>query len=142
VTWTRIDDQFDGHPKVVLAWEQAPISIGLHARALSHSGAYLTDGAVTEAYVKTRLPAPGVRRRVIAALVSSGLWEQAGSGLWLIHDYLHYNESRAQVLARREADSVRKDSRRNPAGIQPSRVGAPARAPAPYPFPTRAEAQR
>jgi len=100
VTWTKVDDQFHAHPKVQQAWHAYPASIGLHILALSHSASYLTDGHVSEAFVKTQIASPTQRRRAVEALVNAGLWETNAAG-WVIHDYLEFNESRAEVVKRR-----------------------------------------
>jgi hypothetical protein len=68
-------------------------------------------------------------------LVDVGLWHDANGG-YSVHDFLHWNPSRAEVEANKDADRRRKgfhsDSDRIPDGIpkEPSRAGAgaPARA--------------
>lgn len=112
MTWTKVDDQLHAHPKVQQAWQANRASIGLHLLALSHAGAYLTDGHVSEAFVTAQLPRAGERTKAIAALVDSGLWQTSEEGGWLIHDYLDFNESRQQVTSRRRADSNRKRGRK------------------------------
>jgi hypothetical protein len=134
MTWTKIDDQLHAHPKVMRAWEAHPRALGLHLLALSHCAAYLTDGHVSETFVKRQIHTPAGRRAAVNALVDAGLWECNESG-WVIHDYLDFNESREHVQARREADSVRRASARNPDGREASRTRAGARGPTPTPFP-------
>jgi hypothetical protein len=56
-------------------------------------------------------------------------------GGYVLHDYLDYNPSRADVLRRREHDRLRKESARNPNGIQAVSAKFP-RAPSPTPSPT------
>ena len=96
MAWTRIDDDFHSHPKVQQAWQASRPSLGLHLLAMSHCGHYLTDGCISESFVRTCLPAAAARRQAVAALVDAGLWECEGSG-WIIHDYLNFNPSREQV---------------------------------------------
>lgn len=108
MTWTKIDDQLHAHPKVQQAWQTCDASLGLHLLALSYAGAYLTDGHVAEAFVKAQIPASARRRKAVEALVAAGLWDQWPDGGWMIHNYLEFNESRAQVETRRRADSGRK----------------------------------
>lgn len=107
MTWVRIDDRVHAHPKFRLAWELEPASVGLELFALSHSAAYLTDGTVEARFVQPWFRTAVRRRRATEALVESGLWVPNGAG-WEIHDYLDYNESRDQTLARRRADVARK----------------------------------
>lgn len=107
MTWVRIDDHLHAHPKFRLAWEIDQASVGLELLALSHSAAYLTDGAVDERFVQPWFRSATRRRRAVDALLEAGLWLPNGAG-WQIHDYLDYNESRDQVVARRRSDSARK----------------------------------
>ena len=110
--YVLLDDGLDGHPKTERAWQDEPVSIGLHARAMSYCGRYLTDGFVQGAFVAARLPNARLRSRAVSALENAGLWErdEARDG-WQIHDYLDYNRSRAQVLAKRSTDAGRKRAR-------------------------------
>lgn len=139
MTWTRIDDQLHAHPKVQHAWHAEPAALGLHLLALSHAGCYLTDGHVSETFVRTHLASPARRRRAIGALVGAGLWEARPDG-WQIHDFLHFNEARDDVLARREEISqVRADAGRKGAASRWQTDGkpmapAPALNPTPNPF--------
>jgi hypothetical protein len=90
----RLDDDFPDHPKVIGLDDAA---LALHVRALCYCGHYLTDGYVS----KVAIPKLG-RPRAVAALVAAGLWEAAAGGGYRIHDYLHYQPSRAEALERRE----------------------------------------
>jgi hypothetical protein len=47
------------------------------------------------------------RASLPASLVAAGIWETADDG-YLIHDYLHYQPSKADVQERRTADRERK----------------------------------
>jgi hypothetical protein len=112
MVWVRIDDQLHAHPKIRAAWDMEPAAVGLELIALSHSAAYLTDGAVDKPFVRQWLPVGKQRRRTIGALVKAGLWVPNGRG-WQIHDWLDYNESRAAVLERRRAqEEARKRKRK------------------------------
>ena len=108
VTWSKLDDQLHGHPKVQEAWRQCRPALGLHLLAMSYAGCYLTNGFVPEAFVEEKLSKATERRRAVAALVENDMWDLDPQGGFWIHDYLKYNESREKVLARREADSKRK----------------------------------
>jgi hypothetical protein len=107
MTWVRIDDQLHSHPKIRHAWRIEPAAIGLHVLALSYASCHLTDGTISEDFVHYQLPVQSKRDKAIEALEESGLWERNGSA-WTIHDYLEYNRSRAQTVARRQADAARK----------------------------------
>lgn len=100
VTWVHVDDHLHAHPKFKAAWEREPAAVGLYLLALSHSGAYLTNGHVDTEFVSSWIRSARRRERTVGALVGCGLWTVDGDG-WEIHDYLDYNESRDHVLERR-----------------------------------------
>lgn len=107
--WVKVDDSFYSHPKVVTAGVEAT---GLYIMALTYSSHHLTDGHVPAAWVAQMV---GKRAAKLGeALVNAGagsyehgLWEVNGTG-WVIHDYLDFNPSRAQVENKRRKDSERK----------------------------------
>jgi hypothetical protein len=102
MSWVRVDDSFFSHPKVVQAGAEAS---GLYVWALAYSSHHLTDGHVPAAWVSQVM---GKRAaRTAEQLVSAGLWEVNGTG-WVIHDFLIYNPTRAQVEEKRRKDSARK----------------------------------
>ncbi|MCC6311384.1 MAG: hypothetical protein IT345_10760 [Trueperaceae bacterium] len=70
--------------------------------ALCYVAQALTDGELPETFVRA------FPTRIVGLLIGSGLWERDDRGI-RIHDYLEYQPSRAQVLARRamRADSGR-----------------------------------
>ncbi len=102
MAWTKLDDSVDTHPKVRRAGNEA---FGLHCRALAYCTGQLTDGHIDVAWVKERAGSRG--KRLVQALVAAGLWEPNTDG-WVIHDYLDFNPSRAEVLEKRRAESERK----------------------------------
>jgi len=139
MAWTRVDDDFLGHPKttraakllgrfglgrVLVVWHQGQ----------SHANRYLTDGVLSEEVV-SRFHDDPRPVEVAEALVSSGLWERAEGG-FTIHDFLEYNPSRQTVMEKREEDRRRKSGRippgiqtesaRNPTGIQTESAGNPS----------------
>ena len=131
MSWVKLDDQFPNHPKVVGLRAE---SVRTHIAALCYCARYLTDGELTKAAV---LALRG--EADVADLVASGLWEESGSG-YRVHDYLTYNPTREQELARREKDAARKqrgrkDSKRTPRRIRPDSSG-------PVPVPVLRESQQ
>lgn len=105
MTWAKIDDGFHAHPKARKAWRAHPRALGMHLLALSYCAMQLLDdGVVDEAFVEEKIPQDRERRAVIDALVDAGLWDRVDGG-WLIHDWLEYNPSRAEVEARRRERS-------------------------------------
>jgi hypothetical protein len=101
--WFKLDDNFHLHPKVHDAGNAA---VGLWVRCGTYSAQYLTDGHVPAKVVREY-----GRSAEIKALVAARLWVPNGDG-FVIPDYLEYNPSREQVLARRATDAERQARRR------------------------------
>lgn len=154
--WGRVDDQFYDHPKVEPLRQdlEGLAALGLWALALSYCNKYLTDGSLTRS--RPGRLAEGIEADVVARmterLVAAGLWERTPEG-FNVHDFLEFNDSRADVLARREANAermrnaragarstARSDARSTArsdartAHVQPHLAGAGAR---PHPVPSR-----
>ena len=110
--WVRFDDQYTIHRKVDGLSDAA---FRLHTSAIFWCARNLTDGFVSGedldgVTARVRTPA-----RFAAECVSRGAWHEArfdcpsekcagpvdGDG-WVIHDYLRYQPSKAEVLADRE----------------------------------------
>jgi hypothetical protein len=102
--WVRFDDQFPWHLKVSRLSDAA---FRLHTSAVCWSSRHLTDGQIP--HDGLRDVAPRVRQPMKAAdeLVSVGLWRTEEAG-WIIHDYLDYQPSAAEVRAKRKAATERK----------------------------------
>jgi hypothetical protein len=98
MTWFRIDDNFDMHPKALAAGNAA---LGLWVRCGSYAARQLTDGFIP-AEVARLYGTP----KEVAALVASGLWTTAPGG-YEMHQYLERNRSRDDVLAERKATAQR-----------------------------------
>ena len=144
MTWVRIDDSFSEHTKVASA---GPLALALQVAALCYCNRQLTDGFVPRAKARTLLDWECVDANgqaftialssgtdadrpfgvgldvtaelVIDKLVEVGMWEKVPGG-YSVHDYLHYNPSREQVLAER--------ARRQAAGQAGGQASAQARA--------------
>lgn len=114
MTWVRLDDSFADHPKIVAA---GPIAALIHIRALCYASRYLTNGFIPDAaapglvtglerlsveYATAPSRAVGWVDQAtdcdwIAVLLREKLWEKRNGG-YLIHDYLDYNPSRAEIM--------------------------------------------
>jgi hypothetical protein len=94
VSYLQVDDRFADHPKVAVLSDAA---FRAHVSALCYCSSHLTDG-VFPTTVAMRLARPKVRIELLA----SGVWMEAPGG-YAVHDYLDWNPSRAEVLARRES---------------------------------------
>lgn len=146
MTWAKLDDRYDDHPKIKRAWRQSGYAVGLHVAAITASCRHESDGLVDPEWLADKLAhLPRVAgRTAIDALVKLRLFDElpAGEALTLddgrgfevqvgpldedahvVHDFLDYNESSAFLADRRRRDAERKlrgrrvDSRRNPDGI-------------------------
>lgn len=104
MAWLKIDDKFSEHPKVTAL---SALAFRVHIGALCYAARNNTDGRVPAAL----LPAIRGTRRTAAELVAVGLWETADDaylgGGWVIHDYLDYNPSAAE-LSQRSANAQRR----------------------------------
>jgi hypothetical protein len=96
--WTRIDDQFHSHPKIIAAGSEG---VALFVLALSWCGGALTDGFIPTAQVR-RIALNDDATETAERLVTVGLWDRVPGG-YQIHDYLDYNPSAEQVEAQRQA---------------------------------------
>ena len=110
MTWFRIDDGLDEHPKVEAMLEQDELrslaAIGLWTLMGANSSRRLTDGRVTKRVIGHLAPVHG--QALIAELREAGLVDPSSGGAIQIHDFLDHNPSKAEVLERRRADAERK----------------------------------
>lgn len=98
MTWVKLDDRFCDHPKIAALSDRAFRAL---VTGICYSSGVMSDGAVPTAVAK-RIAGPATKE-----LLRSCVWEQNGSG-YLIHDFLDYQPSKADILAKRAADSARK----------------------------------
>ena len=108
MTWTRLDDGFSDHPKVM---KVTPLAELLQVRALQYANRYLTDGHIGRAALPSLargMAAYRERGRLVTAealaeqLVAAGIWDRAMDG-YQVHDFLVYQNSREKVLGERAA---------------------------------------
>lgn len=96
MSWFRTDDRADDHPKLIALSHAA---FRLWWQGGLYCARHQTDGFISLAVVRGfRYYTPARAQEVIAG----GLWESTGSGVQM-HDYLHWNESKSDLSARREA---------------------------------------
>lgn len=104
MTWFRVDDSADFHPKIVAAGNPA---VGLWTRAGAYTSRVLSDGFVPLDIAR----AMGTRGQ-IQRLVDVGLWLPVldGEGGFVFHEFTQRNPTRDQVEQRRRdtADRVRR----------------------------------
>lgn len=95
--FVRLHILFPRHPKVAALSDAA---FRAQVSALCYCQEAETDGFVVE-----QVAASFAKPRVTAELVRAGIWEEADGG-WLIHDYLEWNDSKAEIADRREARAM------------------------------------
>lgn len=94
MAWGRCDDNFWRHRKVrALRDDMRAGCVGLFWMACAYSNDILTDGRIDPGVVTVL---SGTLEQA-EELVRVGLWEPG----YVIHDFLHFNRSKAQVLALR-----------------------------------------
>jgi hypothetical protein len=108
VTWTKLDDGFWMHPKVIVAGNAAA---GVFARMLSYCGCYLTDGRIPSGVAET---IAGRDKNAVDKLIAAGLVE-VHDGDVFIPQFLEHNRSKEQVeedRAKRRANGSKGGSAR------------------------------
>lgn len=108
MTYARLDDFLDGHPKVRRVGFEA---FGVWCAAIVHSSKYLTDGRIDREWFEEKLPQPKRRQQILTALVENNMLEKNGVG-YVIHDYLEHNPSRVEVEERRRKAAAKKAGQR------------------------------
>lgn len=96
--WVTQDDQFPEHPKV---WGLSDAAYRLHDAAIHYCNRHTTDGKVPAN--KVRALVPRFRKSALDELTDRGMWVPTRCGDWVLHDFLDWNKSRAEIEARRES---------------------------------------
>ncbi|QIK63810.1 hypothetical protein G7068_11890 [Leucobacter viscericola] len=108
MAWFRVDDQFGSDPKVMrIPRAERHSCLGLWLQAGVWSAQHLTDGRVPD-YMLDELGADVSHRD---RLVTVGLWIETGDGI-AFNDWSDYQPSRADILAAREKERLRKEAYR------------------------------
>ena len=114
MVWFNVDDGLTTSPKVLaIPREQRLVCIGLWTMAGSWSGQHLTDGEIPE----FMLAEWGADLSHGTALVDVGLWQKTSKG-YRFHAWKEYQQSRADVEAKRERDRQRKQEYREKALVR------------------------
>jgi hypothetical protein len=106
--WSRFDDQYSNHPKVLAAGHDGR---DFNANVIKWCNAHVTDGviakdAISGLAVLFNPPSRTPVDELVATLVRVGLWEEHPTG-YKIHDFLDYNFSRQQIEKARKKTKVR-----------------------------------
>jgi hypothetical protein len=129
MTWVKVDDRFPQHEKVLAAGPEAG---WLYICGLCYAARTLSNGVLPRSELQTFSPYPEAQSRDLAvALVDQGLWETTRQQAWVIHDYLRYNPSRADVEAKRARWRAKADSKRGTAKSVSGETTSPGRHPNP-----------
>lgn len=113
MTWTKLDDRYWMHPKIVMAGNEGA---GIFSRLLSYCGCYETDGKVP---AQVALSIAG-KPRALDHVVTVGLIQHLPSGDYYVRDYADYNFLRDELDAKREL--ARENGRKG--GLAKARRGA------------------
>lgn len=120
MTWSRFDDAAPKSPKARAAGNEA---WSLWAAAVMYCNRHLTDGYITLAALATDcLPVPislAKARKLADKLCDeakitpdgAGLFERSSKDVWKVHDFDHWNPSKAEVEAKRQWERDRKRNR-------------------------------
>lgn len=125
MAWFALDDGFDTHPKVRKAGNAA---VGLFVRLGVHATRHLTEGHLDGDIVRQYGTEPNVRKLIAVGMLhgaghSCARCPQPSDGDYVIHDYLDYNKSRAQIEAAREAARKRQQKGRDTVRWSRDRAG-------------------
>lgn len=127
MSWAKFDDLYDDNKKIKRAWRSSRGAVALHAMAITYCARHELDGVIDVDWLIDKLPKAAERKKILATLIEHKLFEIVDDEHYRVHDYLEYNQSRADAEGRRERDRQRKadagsrggrvDSKRNPPGI-------------------------
>lgn len=113
MTWTKVDDSFADHPKVMALGRDRIVGVGLWTAAACYCSRHLTDG-----FVPTAAAEGFGHGRVWGRLVEVGLVDRVTGG-YQLHDWLDYNPPRDKVLRDRQEAKDRMRRNRSPE-VQPN----------------------
>lgn len=99
--WSKIDDGYPDHPKVVDLSDRA---FRVDITAWCYCSRFLTDGHLPETVLRR-----WASSKVITELVQAGRLDEVPSG-FEVHDYLVYNPTRAEVLDQREKQRAQRSA--------------------------------
>lgn len=98
MAWVKIDDQAPRNAKLLRA---GPAAAWMWLCGIAHGQAQMTEGFIEDIAIDTIGVRGAERSRKLAdALVECGLFERVEGG-YQVHDYLDFNETREEALARK-----------------------------------------
>lgn len=104
--WFQTETRVRTHPKMVKAGRAASWT---WVCGNCYAKDQMTDGFIPDGMLASLVPGASLRdlKKDADALVAAGLWDKVDGG-YQIHDYLEYNDSKAEILAKQEEDRNRK----------------------------------
>lgn len=110
--WFQTETRVRTHPKMLTAGRAA---CWTWVCGNCYAKDQMTDGFIPDGMLASLVPGVSLReiKRDVEKLVAAGLWKVATGG-FEINDFLEYNESKAQVLAKQEEERIRKRKKANP----------------------------
>jgi hypothetical protein len=111
VPWIKLDVGFFSHPKTLYLMSTDPTAATLHVAAMCWSLDKGQDGFVPEHALPLLHMQAHTSPESVDALVEAGLWEPDGIG-YQIHDFLEWQESKADMDDRRRRERERKRRQR------------------------------
>ena len=105
MSWVRIEPEAPYHPKVV---QVGVAAFGVFCAGLCYANKFLTDGFIPLGALSAVFPGErwSCLLKLAVKLVEVGLWEKREAG-WQIHDYHHYQPTKAEVLEERRRAAER-----------------------------------
>jgi hypothetical protein len=116
MSWAKLDDQYPDHPKII---EVGPLGMALHTAAICYCARYLTNGFIPTAMISRLISLDNIfiidsnsvshavsHKEITEALVKVNLLETVPGG-YMLHDYLIYNPSGAEVKRIRDENAKR-----------------------------------
>lgn len=98
MAWFKVDDNFEGSPKILGV---SAAALGLWTLAGAWSARFLTDGEVPESWVRIKCAQyAGQLDAAADELVTAGMWERTANG-YRFHDWHDYQPSSDEVAERR-----------------------------------------
>ena len=97
--YAQLDDRYHDHAKVKLAFREAPAAIAIHVMAITYCSLHNTDGRVPAHQIDEWLGRLSCRSKqklsILNALLEHKLLDYVDGKCYEVHDYLHWNRSKA-----------------------------------------------
>ena len=108
MTWFKVDDGYAEHPKTL---EVSLAASGLWVRCGAWASKYGTDGFIPQKTVWRNCEGSSgnpknIAKKLVKELCASGFWEEVDGG-FMIHDFLDFNFSNADIQRKREESNAR-----------------------------------